>query len=182
MNCDHMRTVPGCPSCEQAIADLLVAQASAPPPAKRGSRQIRTLAEARAVFPTVDQVSAATSIELAELKACYLLVQPEPRPEVYEYAARNRAMFSAEGLHHVSAHGCPGPPRDVLQGLEGEWARGNGCQPPPDDRVPAAWSGRQGPVIANLCPVLLSRGEDLSARGCHQMIKSRPCLAGWSTT
>jgi len=95
------------------------------------------------VFPTVDQVSAATSIELAELKACYLLVQPEPRPEVYEYAARNRAMFSAEGLHHVSAHGCPGPPRDVLQGLEGEWARGNGCQPPPDDRVPAAWSGRR---------------------------------------
>jgi len=36
----------------------------------------------------------------------------------------------------------------------------------------------QGPVITNLCPALVPRGEDLPARGCHQMIKS-PRLSYW---
>ncbi len=38
--------------------------------------------------------------------------------------------------------------------------------------------GHQGPVIANLCPALVPREEDLPARGCHQMIKSPP-LSYW---
>lgn len=79
------------------MASMLVVQAGAPP-AKRGGRPVRTLAEARAALPRAEQVWPARVADLADLKARYLLVQPEPSPEVHEYAARNRAMFSPEGL------------------------------------------------------------------------------------
>jgi hypothetical protein len=94
MTCDHIRTVPGCPSCEAAVAALL---ASPPPaaPAQRGGRPVRTLTEARAAFPKVDQIPVDTAALLADLKARYLLMQPKPSPEVHEYAARNRASFSS---------------------------------------------------------------------------------------
>lgn len=76
----------------------MAARAAAPPPPKGRSRRVRTLAEARAVFPKFEQVSAARTTELADLKGRYLLLQPEPSPEALEYAARNRAMFSSKGL------------------------------------------------------------------------------------
>lgn len=91
MTCDHIRPVPGCPSCDADIAAFMAAQAAAPPLVKANSRRVRTLTEARAAFPKVEQVPAATTAGLADLKARYLLLQPEPSPEVLEYAARNRA-------------------------------------------------------------------------------------------
>ncbi len=66
---------------------------------------MRTLAEARAAFPKAKQVLPARVAELAELKARYLLLQPEPSPGVTEYVARNRALFSLEGLTHASPDG-----------------------------------------------------------------------------
>ncbi len=59
---------------------------------------MRTLAEARAAFPKPEQVVPATAAALADLKARYLLLQPEPSPEIARYAAKYRAMFSREGL------------------------------------------------------------------------------------
>jgi len=97
MTCDHVRTVPGCPSCEAAIAAYLAAPPPPPPP-QRGGRRVRTLNEARSAFPKAEHVPVDTVALLAALKARYLLMQPEPSPEVHEYAARNRAMFSPEGL------------------------------------------------------------------------------------
>lgn len=98
MICDHIRPVPGCPRCDAEIAAFMAARAAAPPPVKASGRRVRTLTEARSAFPKVDQVPGATVAELADLKDRYLLLQPEPSPVVHEYAARNRAMFSPDGL------------------------------------------------------------------------------------
>lgn len=96
MTCGHVRVAPGCPSCDEAIAAMLVSQA-ATPPATRG-RPPPTLAEARAAFPEPEQVLPATVADLTYLKDRYLLLQPEPDPESARYAAKYRAMFSPEGL------------------------------------------------------------------------------------
>lgn len=53
---------------------------------------MRTLTEARAAFQKADQIPGDTTALLADLKARYLLMQPEPSPDVHEYAARNRAI------------------------------------------------------------------------------------------
>jgi hypothetical protein len=60
---------------------------------------VRTLIEARAAFPKADEIGVDTIAFLADLKARYLLMQPEPSPEVSEYANRNRTIVSSpEGL------------------------------------------------------------------------------------
>jgi hypothetical protein len=56
---------------------------------------VRTLSEARAAFPKADEIAVDTTAFLADLKARYLLIQPEPNPGVHDYAARNRAIFSS---------------------------------------------------------------------------------------
>lgn len=59
MTCDHIRAVPGCPSCEAAVAAYLASPPPAPP-AQRGGRRVRTLTEARAAFPKADQIPVDT--------------------------------------------------------------------------------------------------------------------------
>ncbi len=59
---------------------------------------MRTLAEARAAFPTVAQVPEDAVAALVPLKDRYLQRQPEPSADVLAYAARNRAVFAPEGL------------------------------------------------------------------------------------
>jgi len=98
MTCDHIRTVPGCPTCDAEIAAFLAARAAEPPPAKASGRRVRTLTEARSAFPNVEQVPGATVAELSDLKDRYLRLQPEPSPAAHKYAARNRALFSPDGL------------------------------------------------------------------------------------
>jgi hypothetical protein len=98
MTCNHIRPAPGCSNCDAEIAAFMAAQAAAPPPRKASGRRVRTLTEARSAFPTVEQVPGATVAELADHKDRYLRRQPEPSPAVHEYAARNRAMFSPDGL------------------------------------------------------------------------------------
>lgn len=98
MNCDHIRPVPGCPSCDAEIAAFMAARAAEPPPAQPRGRRVRTLTEARAEFPKLEHVPAATVAHLADLKDRYLLLQPKPSPEVLEYATRNRELFSSEKL------------------------------------------------------------------------------------
>jgi hypothetical protein len=63
---------------------------------------VRTLTEARAEFPKLEHVPAATVAHLADLKDRYLLLQPKPSPEVLEYAARNRELFSSEKLSQAT--------------------------------------------------------------------------------
>ena len=93
MTCEHRRTVPGCPSCDAAVAAYLAA------PVQRGGKRVRTLTEARASFPKANQIQADVAARLVDLKAHYLLMQPEPSREAHEYAARGRAIFgSPEGL------------------------------------------------------------------------------------
>ncbi|WP_345415553.1 hypothetical protein [Pseudonocardia xishanensis] len=88
-----------CTSCAHLWLHRPIIVVPAAPPA-RTARRTRTLTldEAKAYFPTEDDLTDATRTRVANLKQQFLARQPATDSRVGPYFARYRQIFSADGL------------------------------------------------------------------------------------